>query len=335
MSPCETLTLGNKQTPNDTLPVSLEDYAVTSNGFLPADAPLARLTNPYHAPWETLMDSLPELVANRTLRQLVDNLPVLSTDILATEAEWRRACVVLGFLTHAYVWGGETAAEFFVDPPTPITIPSSPSPPTSASPVATYACVNLWNFRSASPTANFTDLDALTSLQTFTGTLDESWFYVVSVAMEAQGAYIIPLMLSALEATFSPSTSSPSTTTSTTVTATPTIGYHLITTALHSLTTCIHSLGLLLDRMDTHCRPPVFYHAIRPFLAGSKNMASAGLPRGVFYDEGEGKGSWRQLRGGSNGQNGDEGAGEFRNKHLQMVARYIIVPSRQPNPNTG
>jgi indoleamine 2,3-dioxygenase len=26
---------------------------------------------------------------------------------------------------------------------------------------------------------------------------------------------------------------------------------------------------------------------------------------------------------------------EFRNKHLQMVTRYIIIPSRQPNPNQG
>lgn len=31
-------------------------------------------------------------------------------------------------------------------------------------------------------------------------------------------------------------------------------------------------------------------------------MAAAGLPNGVFYDEGEGVGRWRQLRGGSNGQ---------------------------------
>ncbi len=26
---------------------------------------------------------------------------------------------------------------------------------------------------------------------------------------------------------------------------------------------------------------------------------------------------------------------EFRGKHLQMVTRYIIIPSRQPNGNTG
>jgi len=54
--------------------------------------------------------------------------------------------------------------------------------------------------------------------------------------------------------------------------------------------------------MDEKCDPQVFYHRIRPYLAGSKGMENVGLPRGVFYDEGDGKGQWRALRGGSNGQ---------------------------------
>lgn len=232
---------------------------------------------------------------------------------------------------------------------------------------------------------------------------------MVSVAMEAQGAYIIPVMMQALDAVARRDCAT-------------------IALSLTGLTTCIHKLGLLLDRMDEKCNPSVFYHRIRPFLAGSKNMASAGLPSGVFYDEGQGKGQWRQLRGGSNGQssliqfldlalgvehtahgnsNPDKGVGrggdagnkemsfhqevraympephrrflqhvaesypggmrkgvaelvtpgaapnkdqlalqeafqtatkalaEFRNKHLQIVARYIIIPSRQPNGEQG
>jgi indoleamine 2,3-dioxygenase len=132
-------------------------------------------------------------------------------------------------------------------------------------PVATYACVNLWNF--TTPSSDPTDLDALLAQHTFTGTPDESWFYMVSVAMEARGAYIIRVMLDALHASSS--------------------HHHhpnlpLITRALDETTTCIARLGELLERMDEQCRPQVFYHRIRPFLAGSKNMAAAGLPRGVF-----------------------------------------------------
>ncbi|KAH0526635.1 hypothetical protein TsFJ059_009936 [Trichoderma semiorbis] len=54
--------------------------------------------------------------------------------------------------------------------------------------------------------------------------------------------------------------------------------------------------------MYEKCDPMTFYHRVRSFLAGSKNMAAAGLPRGLFYNEGDGKGRWRQLQGGSNGQ---------------------------------
>lgn len=131
-------------------------------------------------------------------------------------------------------------------------------------------------------------------------------------------------------------------------------------------------------------------------------MENAGLPQGVFYDEGDGKGEWRQFRGGSNGQSSliqffdiilgvdhnshgstgqksyhdevreympgghrrflvhiarlgsirelamnapvteeqkrlriayssaTEELGFFRNKHIQIVTRYIILPSKQP-----
>lgn len=148
-------------------------------------------------------------------------------------------------------------------------------------PVATYAALNLWNFTSSA--SDFTDLDSLESPHTFTGTKDESWFLCVSVAMEAQGAHMIPVMLKAISAI-------------------PSRDYAVITSALDQLSGNIRRVGVLLDRMRECCDPMVFYHRIRPFLAGSKNMSAAGLPRGVFYDEGDGKGSWQQWRGGSNGQ---------------------------------
>ncbi|KJK73522.1 hypothetical protein H634G_11220 [Metarhizium anisopliae BRIP 53293] len=52
--------------------------------------------------------------------------------------------------------------------------------------------------------------------------------------------------------------------------------------------------------MSDRCDPMVFYNRIRPFLAGGQNVAE--LPSGVFYDQGNKEGEWKQLRGGSNGQ---------------------------------
>ena len=265
--------------------------------------------------------------------------------------------------------------------------------------MATYAALNLWNFSSTS--SDFSDLDAIHALHTFTGTEDESWFYMISVAMETQAAHIIPVMMRALDAV-------------------KCRDYATMTDCLVKFSRCIRKVGVLLDRMTEKCDPMVFYHMIRPFLAGSKNMGAAGLPRGVFYDLGDGNGEWMQLRGGSNGQSSliqffdivlgvehtSEGnsnphnargeaekspAGgisfheevrgympgahkrflehvsrmgsirnlaslpsasteqqefreafqtatrnlaEFRNKHLQIVTRYIIIPSRHPFPNS-
>jgi indoleamine 2,3-dioxygenase len=151
-------------------------------------------------------------------------------------------------------------------------------------PCATYAAVNLWNFACVSNQADdLTDPDNLTVLNSFTGTDDERWFFVLSVAIEACGAKMIPLVLNTIGAV------------------------HLADSAratelLLEMAGCLDELGALLERMHERCRPAVFYHQIRPLLAGSKNMASAGLPNGVFYDPGDGQGEWHQHSGGSNAQ---------------------------------
>lgn len=217
----------------------------------------------------------------------------------------------------------------------------------------------------------------MVALRTATDTDDESWFFIISNAMEARAGPLIKIMLGAMEAVE--------------LNDVPTIIY-----ALEYLQRGLASIGELLERMDERCNPQMFYHTIRPFLAGSMNMEAAGLPRGVFYDEGEGKGSWRRYRGGSNGQssllqffdavlsvdharsggfhtemrgympgpharflddietianirgyvnnykeNSDlsdafNGAvtalSRFRDKHIALVTRYIIIPSRQGKP---
>jgi indoleamine 2,3-dioxygenase len=89
----------------------LQEFSVTQNGFLPEDLPLSRLPDSYYDPWEALITHLSTLIENRTLREQVDKLPVLSTNRLITEPEKRRAYVVLSFLTHGYIWGGKTAAQ--------------------------------------------------------------------------------------------------------------------------------------------------------------------------------------------------------------------------------
>jgi len=84
---------------------------VESNGFLPCQHPLDVLPDPYYGPWESLIRSLPDLLKDKTIRPRVHELPILDVCHLRTTPEWRRAYVVLSFLAHGYIWGGEHAAE--------------------------------------------------------------------------------------------------------------------------------------------------------------------------------------------------------------------------------
>lgn len=64
----------------------------------------------------------------------------------------------------------------------------------------------------------------------------------------------------------------------------------------------IDEISDILQRMYENCDPHVFYHRIRPFLAGSRNMSDAGLPDGIIYDDGTGSKTRHYYGGGSNAQ---------------------------------
>ena len=90
----------------------LSDYDVSAqNGFLPDEIPLELLPDRYYDPWETIVRNFQSLILSKRLRQMIDRLPALTTDLLLTEAEWRRAYSILSFIAHAYVWGGDTPSD--------------------------------------------------------------------------------------------------------------------------------------------------------------------------------------------------------------------------------
>ncbi len=262
----------------------LEDYQISPNtGFLPDKLPLSRLPDPYYAPWENIVQNLPGLLLTKRVRMMVDQMPVLSIDKLRTIEEWRRAYSVLGFLGHAYVWGGSKENEGPADH-----LPNQLAKPwiitakyLELPPIATYAGLILWNFTTLFPTDNKEwDLDVLGTNITYTGSIDERWFYLVSVAFERASAPCLTTGLDAIRACREDNASK-------------------VITNLQKLAEAIDYLITLLGRMEEQCDPHVFYFRMRPFLAGWKNMAESGLPHGVRYgDETE----YREFSGGSNAQ---------------------------------
>ncbi|KAI5365089.1 Putative indoleamine 2,3-dioxygenase [Septoria linicola] len=365
-------------------PAALDSYNISQNGFLPAETPLSRLSHDYYQPWENLISQVSLLVERQQIRAVIDELPVLDSSHLESEAEWQRAYSLLAVLAQGYIWAGPEPSERL---PPQITIPFlQTSEHLEVHPIATYAALNLWNWRPLNECSgraiDLTEPSNLVALHTATGTDDESWFLIISNAMEARAGPLIHSMLAAMEAVERKDNAA-------------------IVESLTYFKQSMIDIGKLLERMDDRCKPQVFYHHIRPFLAGSMNMETAGLPNGVFYDEGDGKGSWKKYRGGSNGQssllqffdavlsvNHDKCGGfheemrrympgpharflddiesianirsyvagldesrenselvrafnegiaslsEFRNIHIALVTRFIIIPSRQPKPES-
>ncbi|KAE9375302.1 indoleamine 2,3-dioxygenase alpha type [Stipitochalara longipes BDJ] len=260
----------------------LSDYGISEEyGFLPAELPLERLPDPYYNKWEAIVANLQGLILSKRLRGVIDRLPILSTAGLEHDSEWRRAYSLLCFMAHGYIWAGDIPSERL---PAAISIPLIHiSAYLEVPPVATYAAVCLWNFKPLFADEHVDNLENLATLTTFTGSIDESWFYLVSVAIEARGGPILPLMLTAIEAARAND-------------------HRTVTACLRAFAERLDDLGTLLQRMHESCDPQVFYNRIRPFLAGSKNMAEAGLPNGVIYEDGTGKEKYRQYSGGSNAQ---------------------------------
>ncbi|KAK3381831.1 Indoleamine 2,3-dioxygenase [Podospora didyma] len=260
----------------------LADYGISpTHGFLPEVLPLTRLPDPYYNKWEAIVANLPALILSKRLRGVVDRLPVLSTIGLEHDAEWRRAYSLLSFMAHGYIWGGDSPSDRL---PPSITVPLlKVSQHLEVPPVATYAALCLWNFKPLFMDEDIDNLENLATLNTFTGSIDESWFYLVSVAMEARGAPIMQLGLTAIAAARQNDAAT-------------------VTRCLGTFAERVDDLTTLLQRMHESCDPTIFYNRIRPFLAGSKNMAEAGLPNGVVYEDGSGTETYRQYAGGSNAQ---------------------------------
>ncbi|KAG9322862.1 hypothetical protein KVV02_001196 [Mortierella alpina] len=266
--------------PQRALPV-LQDYDVSPHtGFVPYPQPLSRLPQVYYQPWEEIMDHLNSLLESRQLRARIDSMPQLLISHLDTYPQRQRAYTILCFMAHSYVWGaGLDIAQ---------SIPASLAVPWQAisdlidiPPVLTYASNDLWNWKLKDPNGPY-DVENLTTLTTMTGTPDEDWFDIVSVAVEVAGGSSLQPLLDAMQAVHEDDLAT-------------------VTQSLNIALSHLQKVGKLLARMFENCAPEVFYWRIRKFLAGSENLASLGLPNGLEY-QGVNNNERKHLMGATAGQ---------------------------------
>ena len=114
--------------------------------------------------------------------------------------------------------------------------------------IIAHASIVLHNWTMIDPALGFQP-DNLRMLASFGGSSDEEWFYMVTVAIEACGARVLPQLLLGKHAASSDD-------------------HDALQTVLHVIGETIRAMTSMLERMEERCRHDVFYHHIRPYLTG-------------------------------------------------------------------
>lgn len=219
----------------------------------------------YFAQWEDIIDELPELIKSREVRNKVRELPLLEVneENLQREEDWWRAYVVTTFIGQAYIWMDKDDNDIMHSIPKCIAVPwCAVSEHLGMPPVVTYATACLYNWYLRDPTKP-PDGDNLYSQITFTGTEDESWFYIVCLLVEIEA---VPGMAAMLEA----------------YSAIERSDNQALQQHLKTIKASMHCMLQKLNRMRERCSPDVFYYEFRRFQRGSKNQKY--LPNNMTYE---------------------------------------------------
>jgi indoleamine 2,3-dioxygenase len=230
-----------------------------SRGFLPAEDPLPRLPARFEE-WEAVAADLPALVAARRVRRAVDALPPFDAGALSSEREFARAKVLLAHVSNCYVW---TEAPVIDRLPARLAVPwHAVAVRLGMPPMLTYSdwALHKWRRYDSSETASVGNLALTLSCG---GSVDEAWFVLVHVSIEAlaaPGLAALPHMQAAAARE----------------------DEDALVESCAALWTSLQAMRAMLLRMYEHCDPYVYFHRVRPFMFGWRNNPA--LPAGMIYE---------------------------------------------------
>jgi len=260
----------------------LSDYEIDeSRGFLPPEDPLRELPSALGI-WDEVAYDLPKLLVSGRVRTFLRRMPLIDpAPHLSTPAQWRRAMQALSYIGHAYVWGENEP---------PASLPENIALPwytvarhLGRPPVLSYVSYALDNWRRLEPEGPIT-LENIALLQNFLGGLDEEWFILIHVAIEAAAAPALRVLPPLVKAIIEQQTAAAQ-------------------EALTVLARSLEEMYRLLMRMPEKCDPYIYYHRVRPYIHGWKNNPA--LPEGLVYEGvADYGGKPQQFRGETGAQSG-------------------------------
>jgi indoleamine 2,3-dioxygenase len=262
-------------------PLDLADFDVSPDrGFLPQRDPLPAPDPPWPSSFTELMEAMPKYLAARQFRSYVNDHPMALPDGREDRDEFRCAGRILSFAGHGYVWE---------DPHKP----AERLPRTLAvawhrvmkrlgrPPVLSYASYALDNWRRLDP-AKPPVLGNIVLLQNFLGGVDEEWFVLVHVDIEAKAGGALAGIVEAQAAALRDSPEA-------------------VARNLEHVASAEEQMVNTLLRMPERCDPYIYYNRVRPYIHGWKDNPA--LPKGLVYDGVEDyHGQPQQFRGETGAQ---------------------------------
>ncbi|XP_035610294.1 indoleamine 2,3-dioxygenase 2-like [Oncorhynchus keta] len=247
--------------PRSALQIDLDCFFVSEEfGFI-LEQPATDLPD-YYRVWMDLASNLTPLIQTHQLRDLVNEMPVLSPHLLKGHRELRLAHLALGFITMGYVWqeGHHLPAQ---------TLPKSLSLPywlvskrLGLPPILTYADSVLVNWRLKDPTGDM-EIGNLETLFSFPGGESCKGFFLVSLLVERAAS-------SGIQGAFS------------VMNAVVTCDIISIQKGLYKVGQSLRKMKEIFELMHRHVDPTAFHGTLRIFFSGWRDNPM--LPGGLLYE---------------------------------------------------
>jgi indoleamine 2,3-dioxygenase len=244
--------------------MNLADYGLSiERGFLAGFDPAAVILPAELQPAREMALRLPELIPTGRLRSFLETLPKLDAAAFcasASDAELRIAMLHFSFLVQAYVWGEPDAPKAL---PACLAVPiwqigqAIGQPPLL--PYSSYTLENWSRFDGKGPI----DLANIHTLQRFEGGMDEVWFILVHVAIEARAGEMLHEATKLVGAAKDENAAE-------------------IERALGAMSAVWDDVNAIFDRMPERCDPYVYFHRVRPWIHGWKDNPALG--EGLVYE---------------------------------------------------
>jgi indoleamine 2,3-dioxygenase len=224
---------------------------------------------------------LPEILPTRAVRKVLSALPTVMPQAIAEldEVQARVAMVHYSFLVQAYVWGAE--------PPKTCLPPALALPIVALAdrlgqqPLLQYSGYVLDNWGLFDRTKGIA-LDNLYMIQKFAAGIDEAWFVLVHVAIEARAGAALAHFAPLIEAAANGDEAE-------------------VERLLGQIVAIWAEINGIFDRMPEQCDPYIYFRRVRPYIHGWKDNPA--LANGVIYQGVERfKGAPQAFRGQTGSQ---------------------------------